>query len=48
VAALAVARELQTGTVVVIFPDFGDRYMSTNLWRGWKPSELPGVNGRRE
>jgi len=47
VAALTVARELQTGTVVVIYPDFGDRYMSTNLWLGWEPSELPGVNGRQ-
>jgi cysteine synthase B len=35
VAALEVARTLRTGTVVVLFPDFGDRYLSTNLWRGW-------------
>ena len=27
--------DLGEGTVVVLFPDFGDRYLSTNLWRGW-------------
>jgi cysteine synthase B len=36
VAALQVARTLTQGTVVVIFPDFGDRYLSTNLWLGWQ------------
>jgi cysteine synthase B len=36
VAALEVARPLTQGTVVVIFPDFGDRYLSTNLWLGWQ------------
>jgi cysteine synthase B len=35
VAALEVARDLGEGTVVVLFPDFGDRYLSTNLWSGW-------------
>ena len=35
VAALEVARGLSEGTVVVLFPDFGDRYLSTNLWIGW-------------
>jgi cysteine synthase B len=35
VVALQVARALREGTVVVLFPDFGDRYLSTNLWRGW-------------
>jgi len=34
VGALAVARELASGCVVAIFPDFGDRYLSTNLWIG--------------
>ncbi len=34
-AALEVARELDEGVVVIIFPDFGDRYLSTNLWYGW-------------
>ncbi len=32
----AVARELDEGVIVVIFPDFGDRYLSTNLWIGWQ------------
>jgi cysteine synthase B len=36
VAALQVARTLAEGTVVVVFPDFGDRYLSTNLWLGWQ------------
>lgn len=35
-AALQVARTLTEGTIVVIFPDFGDRYLSTNLWLGWQ------------
>jgi len=35
-AALDVARTLTEGTIVVIFPDFGDRYLSTNLWLGWQ------------
>jgi S-sulfo-L-cysteine synthase (O-acetyl-L-serine-dependent) len=36
VAALRVARTLREGTIVVLFADFGDRYMSTNLWLGWQ------------
>jgi cysteine synthase B len=36
IAALEVARTLTEGTVVVIFPDFGNRYLSTNLWLGWQ------------
>lgn len=36
VGALQVAREIDAGVVVVIFPDFGDRYLSTNLWVGWR------------
>ncbi|HWP60637.1 MAG TPA: cysteine synthase family protein [Candidatus Acidoferrales bacterium] len=35
-AALQVARRLRWGTIVVIFPDFGDKYLSTNLWVGWR------------
>ena len=35
-AALAIARELRSGTVVTIFPDLGDKYLSTNLWVGWR------------
>jgi cysteine synthase B len=37
-AALQVARTLTEGTVVTIFCDFGDRYLSTNLWIGWQES----------
>ena len=35
-AALKVARKLRSGTIVVIFPDFGDKYLTTNLWVGWR------------
>jgi cysteine synthase B len=34
-AARTVARQLDAGLVVMIFPDFGGRYLSTNLWIGW-------------
>jgi len=34
-AALRVAREIDHGVIVMIFCDFGDRYLSTNLWIGW-------------
>jgi cysteine synthase B len=36
VAALQVAKEIDAGVVVVIFPDLGDRYLSTSLWFGWR------------
>ena len=36
VAALRVARGLREGCVVTVFPDFGDKYLSTNLWIGWE------------
>jgi S-sulfo-L-cysteine synthase (O-acetyl-L-serine-dependent) len=35
IAALKVASGLREGCVVTIFPDFGDKYLSTNLWIGW-------------
>jgi len=35
-AALSIARQLSHGTVVTVFPDFGSRYMTTNLWTTWK------------
>jgi S-sulfo-L-cysteine synthase (O-acetyl-L-serine-dependent) len=35
-AAFRVARELDEGLVVTLFPDFGDKYLSTTLWVGWK------------
>jgi cysteine synthase B len=35
-ATLKVARRLEEGTLVTIFPDFGDKYLSTNLWIGWR------------
>jgi S-sulfo-L-cysteine synthase (O-acetyl-L-serine-dependent) len=36
VAALKLARSLREGCVVTVFPDFGDKYLSTNLWIGWQ------------
>jgi cysteine synthase B len=35
-AALKIARKLRSGTIVAVFPDFGDKYLSTNLWVGWR------------
>ena len=39
VGALEVARTIEkgdTGCIVAILPDLGDRYLSTNLWLGWR------------
>lgn len=36
VAALQLARKLREGCIVTIFSDFGDKYLSTNLWIGWQ------------
>lgn len=35
-AAMEMARDLDEAVIVVIFPDFGDRYLSTSLWGGWR------------
>lgn len=35
-AALKLARKLRAGIIVTIFPDFGDKYLTTNLWVGWR------------
>jgi cysteine synthase B len=35
-ATLKVARKLRSGTLVTVFPDFGDKYLTTNLWVGWR------------
>ena len=35
-AAIKIARKLRSGTIVTIFPDFGDKYLTTNLWVGWR------------
>jgi S-sulfo-L-cysteine synthase (O-acetyl-L-serine-dependent) len=36
VAALKLASSLHEGTVVTVFSDFGEKYLSTNLWIGWQ------------
>jgi len=41
-AALEVASELESGCVVMIFCDFGDRYLTTNLWRNHGSRSLRG------
>jgi hypothetical protein len=33
---LKVAHSLKEGCVVTVFSDFGDKYLSTNLWIGWQ------------
>lgn len=33
---LQIARKLRAGVLVTIFPDFGDKYLTTNLWVGWR------------
>ena len=43
-AALEVARQLDTGVVVTIFCDGGDKYMSTPMWR----LALDGITERKE
>lgn len=44
VAALVVARALTEGVIVVVFPDAGDRYLSTAVWR--MPASPPvGISG---
>ena len=34
--SLTVARDLEEAVIVAILPDYGDRYLSTNLWHGWR------------
>jgi cysteine synthase B len=35
-ATLQIARKLRCGVLVTVFPDFGDKYLTTNLWVGWR------------
>jgi len=34
--AMEVAKRLSFGTLVTVFPDFGGKYLTTNLWVGWQ------------
>ncbi len=33
---LQIAKKLRSGTLVTVFPDFGGKYLTTNLWIGWQ------------
>jgi S-sulfo-L-cysteine synthase (O-acetyl-L-serine-dependent) len=35
-ASIQLALKLRHGVIVTIFPDFGDKYLTTNLWVGWR------------
>ena len=35
-AALEIAKTLDEGELVTVFPDFGEKYLSTTLWAGWQ------------
>ncbi len=48
IAALRVARELREGCVVTVFPDSGDKYLSTNLWIGWEAWDRSKLKGLLE
>lgn len=41
-ASIKLARKLRAGTIVTIFPDFGDKYLTTNLWVGWRDQMAVG------
>jgi cysteine synthase B len=41
-ASLQVARKLRSGILVTVFPDFGDKYLTTNLWVGWRQKTIIG------
>lgn len=41
-ATLQLARKLRSGTLVTVFPDFGDKYLTTNLWVGWRDKMTVG------
>jgi len=34
IAALTIAKELDEGFIAVVFPDRGEKYLSTNLFQG--------------
>jgi cysteine synthase B len=44
IAALKVAQSIHEGVVVTMFPDFGDKYLSTNLWIGWQDWRPDNLN----
>jgi cysteine synthase B len=47
-AALKLAQTLDRGDIVTIFSDFGDKYLSTNLWLGWEDRAPRIAELRRE
>ena len=47
-AAMQIAAEIDEGVIVALFCDFGDRYLSTNLWAGWGDWQLSKGRSVRE
>ena len=45
--SLRLARELESGEIVTIFSDFGDKYLSTTLWLGWQERDTRRVRRAR-
>ena len=39
---LELAKKLKSGTLVTLFPDFGDKYLTTSLWLGWRERTAVG------
>jgi len=46
IAAARLAQTLREATIVTVFPDFGDKYLSTNLWIGWREWQQDGWQER--
>jgi cysteine synthase B len=44
-AALELGRTLRRGIIVALLADFGDKYLSTNLWIRWKKQSRGNSGG---
>jgi len=43
VGVMEVAKQVTEGVIVTVFPDGGDRYLSTRLWEAIHPPKLPNL-----
>jgi cysteine synthase B len=43
VGVIEVAKRLREGVIVTVFPDSGDRYLSTRVWDAPNPPQLPNL-----